>query len=353
MDPHHDLQNNIATNLSTELPNFAFVNNKLSSEIPKGNLPPIESKKSAEDITLDIKFGVLAVGGAGGNILTKNATCLPYINRTIAIDSDPNALHHVIANKKILVSIDEDYTNTTDIALSVANIHEIIDAVSGLDIVFIVAGMGGITGTSSSPIIAEILRNHEIDVLGVAIMPFDFEGEQRQNIAISGVKTLRHQINGVFQISNEAFAKVADKSRPTEPLLKYASLAFAQFYKCITDASAKPGIIGIDFADVRNFIGLQGDSAFGYGAAKGSNSVEMAVQQAIDHPLLGQHKLKLTSGVLIAFELRYPIQDIHEIYRGFTFFRAQLQPDTDIWWSAVLNPDLSDDYRVTIMLSGI
>jgi cell division protein FtsZ len=130
-------------------------------------------------------------------------------------------------------------------------------------------------------------------------------------------------------------------------------LAFAQFYKCITDTSAKPGIIGIDFADVRNFMSLQGDSAYGYGVAKGSNSVEMAVQQAIDHPLLGQHKLTLASGVLICFELRYPTPDIHEIYRGFTFLKAKLLPETDIWWSAVLNPNISDDYRVTIMLNGI
>jgi cell division protein FtsZ len=184
-------------------------------------------------------------------------------------------------------------------------------------------------------------------------MPFEFEGEQRQKIAASGIESLRHHINGVFPISNEAFAKAVDKSHPTEPLLKYASLAFAQFYKCITDTSAKPGIIGIDFADVRNFMYLQGDSAFGYGVAKGSNSVEMAVQQAIDHPLLAQHQLKSASGVLIGFELRYPIQNIHEIYRGFTVLRSQLLLGTDIWWSAVLNPDISDDYRITIMLNGI
>lgn len=353
MDRRQFLQNLTVLSSSTVLPDFARADNETVTGTPRRSYPPLESASSIEDITWDIKFGVLAVGGAGGNILTENVHNLPYINRTIAIDTDLQTLQQVKADQKILLNMNEDNPNPPVTVLSIANMRAIAAAVRGLDIVFILAGMGGVTGTSISPIVAEMLNNHDIDALGVIIMPFEFEGKQRQQIARSGVDALRHHINGVFPISNEVFAQAAEKSSSTEPLLKHASLAFAQFYKCITDTSAKPGIVGIDFTDVRQFMSLQGDSAFGYGAAKGSHSVEMAVQQAIDHPLLAQHQLKSASGVLIAFELRDSIQDIHEISRGLTSLKAKLLPDTVIWWSAVLNPDLSNDYRVTIMLNGI
>ncbi|BBP00338.1 hypothetical protein [Sulfuriferula nivalis] len=304
--------------------------------------------------TWDTKFGVIAVGGAGSNVLTDNAKSLPYIHRTIAIDTDPTALHDAVADIKLLVGANQANQTIPNTTLSITNIHQIIDAVSDLDIVFIVAGMGGVTGTSISSNIAEILQNHNIAGLAVAIMPFNFEGEKHKEIALNGVKTLTPHVNGVFQISNETFANTADKNHRTVPLLKHASLAFAQFYQCIINTSEKPGIVGIDFADVASFMSNDGNTAFGYGSATGENSIETAIQRAIDHPLLTQRQLPLASSALIAFEINnqnHPIMPI--ICHGFNVFRTQLPPDTVMFWCAIFNPEINHDFRVTIMLSGI
>jgi cell division protein FtsZ len=211
-----------------------------------------------------------------------------------------------------------------------------------------VAGMGGAAGTEISQVVADVLRAQDILTLGATIIPF-YSKNQRQLIAHSGVGALSHRINTVFPISNEIFAQ---KSGNDGAAMNQSSLVFTQLYRSIMNTIAMPGIIGVDIADVHCLMQGEGHSAFGFGSASGIHGAESATRKAIAHPLLAQRRLKQASGILVAIEGNCQTLKMSRIHDIVTLINKQASPAAYTIFSAVVNPELDGDFRVSILAHG-
>lgn len=272
------------------------------------------------------KIGVVAVGGISRSILSDVASKLPYLHRTIAIDTDANALQQVHVNRKVRVGNFAPPSHDPQLAKFHARsiIPEIVDAVAGLDMVLLVAAMGGGAGTGISPVVAQVLREQNILTLAFTLSPFHFGGEQRHKIV---------------------------QSNPT-----HFPLAFIQLCRSITNSVAiQDCITGIDFEDLRHLIlGKEGHCAFGFGSASGVNGAQAAADQAMSHPFLGQGRLQRASAALVAIEVPPHALFLRETRDIMLQVRRHLPANSDILYSSVsTTPVDRGDFRVSILASGI
>lgn len=354
MNRRQFLQSLTAAGTNAILPTFALAYQGSSTETPKIAPPTIQFQNIFEEDAWDLpRIGILSVGGIGGTILSEQAKNFPYLSRTIAIDTNPFSLQGAIAEKKILVGDGANLPADINAAQFFANSarQEIANSVAGLDIVFIVAGMGGSTGTGVSPVVADVLRNQDILTLGATIMPFDFEG-QRLQIAHAGIRALSQRSNAVLPIFNETFAHVAGQDALIGSVMKQASITFTQLYRSILNTVAVTGIIGVDFADVRCLLQGEGHSAFGFGSASGINGAESATRQAIAHPLLAQCQLQMASGILVAIEGSSQALKMKRIGNIVDLIKKEASSTDHFICSAVVNPELDEDFRVSILAHG-
>lgn len=350
MNRRQFLQTLTAVGTNAILPTLALAYPGSSAETPKITSLPIVSKNIFEDVAWDFpRVGILSVGGTGGTILSDHVGNLPYLSRTIAIDTNPFSLHNVIAERKILVGDGTNRPTESNVERFLAKSarNEIADSVAGLDLVFMVTGMGRAAGTEISQMVTDVLRDQDILALGVTVITFGFDGQQQ--IAHTGVGAFSHQIKTVFPIPNESFVQRSG----TEWSAKSASfLAFTQLYRSIMNTIAVPGIIGVDFADVRCLMQGEGHSAFGFGSASGINGAESATRKAMAHPLLAHRRLKLASGILVAIEGNRQTLKMSRIHGIVTLINKQVSPAAYTIFSAVVNSELDGDYRVSILAHG-
>lgn len=304
------------------------------------------------------KIGVVAVGDISRSILSELASSLPYLHRTIAINTDASALHQVKADRKIRVGNFSLPSHAPQLAKFHAKliIPEIIDAVAGLDMVLLVAGMGGGAGTGISPVVARVLRAQNILTLGFTLSPFDFEGEQRHKIAQLGIRELGSLVHALNPIRNSDIELAVNDNDSLESVMTHAPLAFIQLCRSITNSVATEGCsVGIDFEDLRHLIlGKEGQCAFGFGSASGVNGAQTAVDLAMSHPFLGQGRLQRASAALVAIEAPLNALFLREAREIMFQVRRQLQPNADIIYSSVSTmPVNRGDFRVSILVSGI
>ena len=199
------------------------------------------------------KVGVVAVGGLGGAILSDLAGRLPYVNRTIAIDTDANSLHRAMADRKILAGDGKALPLDSPVArrLARSSMPEIANAVAGLDMVLLVAGMGGADGSGISPMVAQMLREQDILTLAFATSPFDFESQQRKQNAQTGIRELRLHVNALLPFSKGNIRLFTGQNDLFNSVSSQATLAFNQFWQGILNPVCRPGWISIDFEDLK------------------------------------------------------------------------------------------------------
>lgn len=368
MDRRQVLQALNAIGVCTVLPASAFSSGD-SSLVTHMAVPPLIEDRAAvkvADTGWDLpKIGILSVGGIGGTYLPRQsnlAQSLPYLNRTIAIETSGIELSFMEADRKLLVGDGKTLLNPHAARLLAESaIHEIADAVAGLDMVLLVAGMGGNTGTGIAPIVAQVLRNQGILTLVFAVMPFDCEGQQRQQIAQAGIRELRHHVDALIPFFNNDIDPDVRKVRWLSPAAQQAPLTFIEVCRNIMNPVCRPGLVNIDFGDLRHIIlSQEGDCAFGFGSASGLNGAEVAARQAIEHPFLGQSRLQWASAVLVAIESRpHPQALLLRESKNVTYsVRKLLSPQADIFYSVTVQPDGdnrldSGDFRVSILANGI
>jgi cell division protein FtsZ len=201
-----------------------------------------------------LRVGVVGVGGAGGNVISYLTERISSPCRSLAINTHAGALHRSNADRKILVcDIPDEPIRSNDprrlVRLAVryfarTEISEISEAVAGLDMVLLVAGMGGLAGTEISPIVAQVLREQNIFTLGFPILPFDFEGQTRNKIALQGAAELGQHVHCLFPIFNDTFAKAAGESATMDDVFSQASLAILQHYQRVRGAVAASRLTG-------------------------------------------------------------------------------------------------------------
>ena len=247
------------------------------------------------------RIGVIAVGGAGGKVLSSLYGNLPHLDRAVAIDTDPVALHGVTADRKLLIADTDPVwrSGLEKIKVGYGVQTQIADAVAHLDIAFIVAGMGGRAGTSLAPLVAEVLMDNSVITIGTAITPFHGEGPQRQQMAIAGVDALRRITNLTFPLSNELLARSAQRKRMKRPS---ATGMFDRLYRGAILPITGPGLITWDPDLISLLISKVGDAAIGYGNASGEDAHVVATRQAIAHALLGKCRLRSASGIVFSVE---------------------------------------------------
>lgn len=350
------LQTLNAMGASIVLPGSAFYDEGSSVIMPTTKPPFIAPTNtvaiahSGGDIP---KVGVVAVGGLGSAILSNLTGRLPYLSRSIAINTDVESLHRVKADRKILLGDSKALNPYAARFLLQSSIHEIADTVAGLDMVFLVVGMGDSAATGMAPIVAQVLHEHDILTLAFATLPSDFESQQRKQIAQTGIRELRVHVDSLLPFSNGNIAQVTGPNDYFMSVSSHAALAFEQLWRGIINPVCRPSLVNIDFEDLHFIFSHEGDCAFGSGSASGVNGAEAAALNAIDHPLLGQSRLQQASAVLIAVKAPPGVLKLGDSTSAMKIIRKQLSQDPWIIYGTYYAANLGDEITVSVLASGI
>jgi cell division protein FtsZ len=274
----------------------------------------------------------------------------------IAINTDAQAL--LMSDADLKLDIGRDSTRglgagaDPDIGREAAEAHrdEIEDALKGADMVFITAGEGGGTGTGAAPIVAEIARSLGALTVGVVTRPFGFEGRRRSVQAEQGIQDLKQAVDTLIIIPNERLLEIAEANTPVLEAFRLADDVLTSGVKGITDLITTPGLINVDFADVRTVMSEAGSAVMGIGRSTGETRAEQAAAKAISSPLL-ETSMDGARGVLLSIAGPSDMT-LHEIDVAAGMIADHSDGDANIIFGAVVDDDLGDEMKVTVIASG-
>jgi cell division protein FtsZ len=304
------------------------------------------------------KIRVIGVGGAGGNAINNMIAAKLKGVKFIAANTDSQALEVSQAPTKI--QIGELLTEGLgaganpqvgrDAALETQDL--IKEAVNGSHMVFLTAGFGGGTGTGAAPVIAEICK--EVGALTVAVVskPFSFEGRKRMKQAESGIDELKEVADTVITIPNDRLRGIASKNAKMIEMFQKADEILHHSVKGITDLIMVPGLVNLDFADVRTTMSKAGLAIMGIGVASGENRATEAAEKAISHPLLEDISISGARGVLINITCTSDMT-LDEMTEASDRIYDEVGEDADIIWGQAIDETLGDEMRVTVIATGI
>ncbi|HUV77429.1 MAG TPA: cell division protein FtsZ [Desulfobacterales bacterium] len=304
------------------------------------------------------KIKVIGVGGAGGNAINNMIDSeLQGVNFIVA-NTDSQALG--ISKASIKIQIGEQLTQGLGAGANpqigreaaLENSEAIKSALEGSHMVFITAGFGGGTGTGAAPVIAEICK--EMDVLTVAVVtkPFSFEGGKRAKQAEEGINALRKVADTVITIPNDRLRGLASKNARMIDMFKKADEVLLHSVKGITDLIMIPGLINLDFADVKTIMSKAGMAIMGIGIARGDNRAIEAAERAISHPLLEDISISGAKGVLMNITSNSDLT-MEEMTEASDRIYKEVGKDADIIWGTAVEDSIGDEIRVTVIATGI
>jgi cell division protein FtsZ len=228
---------------------------------------------------------------------------------------------------------------------------KIRDAMTGADMVFITAGMGGGTGTGAAPIIAEVARDLGILTVAVVTKPFTFEGFKRMQRAEEGLKELKKHVDTLIVIPNQRLLNVVDKATPLIEAFKVTDDVLRQAVQGISDLITVPGLVNVDFADVRTVMSHMGRAVMGMGISRGTNRAVEAAQKAISSPLLEDGSIEGARGVLLNIS-GGPGLSLHEVTEASSIIQNAADPEANIIFGSVISEKLANDVIVTVIATG-
>jgi cell division protein FtsZ len=304
------------------------------------------------------KIKVFGVGGAGGNAINNMiATGLKGVD-FIAANTDKQALDLNSASEKLQLgaNLTHGLGAGADPERGTLAAEESVEAVRAAaedaDMIFITAGMGGGTGTGSSPIIAREGRNIGALTLAVVTRPFEFEGEKRMKAAMAGIEKLRNEVDTLLVIPNQRLRAIGNKDTPFLDLMKMADDVLLYAVKGISDLITVPGFINLDFADIKRVMEQTGKAIMGTGIAEGENRAIEAAQMAINSPLLEDMSIEQAKGVLINITGSTKMT-MDEVIEGSSFIKDEVHPGAEIIWGMVFDDNMDDVIRITVIATGI
>src|SRR5262249_28946918 len=221
----------------------------------------------------------------------------------------------------------------------------------GADMVFITAGLGGGTGTGSAPVVASLARDLGILTVAVVTKPFTFEGRKRMLQAEAGLDALRGVVDTLITIPNQRLLSVVDRGTPLIEAFRVADTVLQQAVQGISDLILVPGLVNLDFADVRTIMSGMGMAMMGTGVGRGANRALDAAQKAVASPLLDDTSIQGAKGILINFTGGMDLA-IHEIEEGARIVHEAAHEEANIILGAVLDPTLEDEVRMTVIATG-
>ena len=299
---------------------------------------------------------VIGVGGGGGNAINRMVDQKLRGVEFITINTDKQALTLSRAEQKI--QIGEKLTNglgagaNPEIGAQAAeeSREEIAEMLKGADMVFVTAGMGGGTGTGGAPVIAQIAKEMGILTVGVVTKPFAFEGPQRMRSAERGLENLKQSVDTLVIIPNSKLLDIVDKNASITQAFSKADDVLRQGVQGISDLIAIPGLINLDFADVKTIMLNSGIAHMGIGKASGENRAEEAAKQAIQSPLLDT-SIEGARGVLLNIT-GGPNMGLYEVNLAAELIQKSVDQDANIIFGAVVDENAGDEMTITIVATG-
>ncbi len=310
-----------------------------------------------EEVREGAKIKVIGLGGAGGNSINRMVESKFTGVDLIAANTDAQALRASIAPVKVQLgakltsglgaganpevgrkSVEEDPEQITRL-------------LEGADMVFITAGLGGGTGTGAAPVVASLAKDLGILTVGVVTKPFHFEGRRRMQQAEAGLETLRGVVDTLITIPNQRLFAVVERGTGVQEAFRMADSVLQQAVQGISDLILVPGLINLDFADVRTIMSGMGMALMGAGSGHGEHRALDAAQKAVASPLLDETSIEGARGILINFT-GGPDLSLHEIDEAARIVQEAAHEEANIIFGAVIDPTLGDEIRMTVIATG-
>ena len=300
---------------------------------------------------------VVGVGGGGGNAINRMITAQLGGVDFVTVNTDAQALRG--AQSAIRIQIGSRLTHglgagADPVIGKQAAIEDrgmIEEALEGADMVFVTSGMGGGTGTGGSPVVAEIAKNFGALTVGIVTRPFAFEGKQRHERAMAGIAELREHVDTLITVPNQKLLEVVEENMSMLDAFRMADDILRQGVQSISDLITVPGMINLDFADVRTIMQERGAALMGVGQAAGEDRAVRAAEQAIQCPLLEDTSMLGARGVIINISGGSDLS-LFEVNRATTIIREAAHEDANIIFGAVIEQDPRDDVTITVIATG-
>lgn len=304
------------------------------------------------------RITVFGVGGAGGNAVNNMITSKLEGVEFVVANTDAQALDHALADKKI--QLGEETTKglgagaTPEVGAKSAEeaLEEIKSHLKDANMCFITAGMGGGTGTGAAPVVAKTAREMGILTIGVVTKPFQFEGMRRMRMAESGLGELQQHVDTLIVIPNQNLFRIANESTTFADAFRMADDVLHAGIRSVTDLMMMPGLINLDFADVRAVMLEMGKAMMGTGEAEGENRAIEAAEAAISNPLLDNTSMRGARGVLISITGGSDLT-LYEVDEAANRIREEVDPEANIIFGSTFNETLEGKIRVSVVATGI
>jgi cell division protein FtsZ len=314
-------------------------------------------EKINTDVESFARIRVVGVGGSGNNAVNYMINSKVKGVEFIAVNSDAQDLHHSLAKKKI--NIGKNLTRglgaggNPDMGRRAAEEtrEEIANAIKGSDMIFITNGMGGGTGTGAAPVVAKIARESGALTVGVVTKPFLFEGQERMRLALQGIEELKKEVDALITIPNDRLLAIVDRETSVKSAFEQCDNVLKQAVEGISDLITMPGIINVDFADIRSVMENAGSALMGVGLSAGEKRAEEAARAAINSPLL-EVSITGAKGVLFAIAGGDDLGML-EIQDAARVITESIDPHAKVIFGAIRDEKLKkNEVRVTVIATG-
>ncbi|MDI1284876.1 MAG: cell division protein FtsZ [Reyranella sp.] len=304
------------------------------------------------------RITVVGVGGAGGNAVNNMISAALEGVEFIVANSDAQALGQSLADRRVQLGITITQGLGAGARPEVGRqaaeeaLPEILQLLDGANMVFVTAGMGGGTGTGAAPVIAAAAREQGILTIGVVTKPFHFEGRRRMQSAEQGILELEKVVDTLIVIPNQNLFKIANEKTTFADAFKMADDVLHMGVRGVTDLMVMPGLINLDFADIRTVMGEMGKAMMGTGEAEGPDRSRVAAESAISNPLLEDHSMKGAKGVLINITGGLDMT-LHEVDEAANRIREEVDADANIIFGSTFDATMQGRMRVSVVATGI
>ncbi|GGB57245.1 cell division protein FtsZ [Fictibacillus barbaricus] len=299
---------------------------------------------------------VIGVGGGGSNAVNRMIEHGVQGVEFICVNTDAQALN--LSKAPVKMQIGTKLTRglgagaNPDIGKKAAeeSREQIEEALSGADMVFVTAGMGGGTGTGAAPVVAEIAKDLGALTVGVVTRPFTFEGRKRSTQAVGGISVFKEKVDTLIVIPNDRLLEIVDKNTPMLEAFREADNVLRQGVQGISDLIAVPGLINLDFADVKTIMTERGSALMGIGVGTGENRAAEAAKKAISSPLL-ETSIDGAKGVLMNITGGANLS-LYEVNEAADIVSSASDPEVNMIFGSVINEELKDEILVTVIATG-
>jgi cell division protein FtsZ len=310
------------------------------------------------DTPLHPRITVIGVGGAGGNAVNNMIRSNLEGVEFLVCNTDAQALNFSAADRRIQLGLNITRGlgagSRPDVGRAAAEeaLEELFRYLEGSNMVFITAGMGGGTGTGAAPVIARAAREHNILTVGVVTKPFQFEGAHRMKTAEAGIQELQQYVDTLIVIPNQNLFRIANEKTTFADAFKMADEVLHSGVRGVTDLMVMPGLINLDFADIRTVMSEMGKAMMGTGEAEGARRAIDAAEAAISNPLLDEVSLKGARAMLINITAGMDIA-LFEVDEAVNRVRNEVDPDANVIFGSTFDPTMDGKLRVSVVATGI